>query len=380
MVTAQPTSALTRKRQTIAALWVSALLFLTACEASAPLIADSDELMVYVVLESFAPGVAPQPITAVVARSATPTVSFISADLFSMRRVADGKRFGWRQQPTISIGFGQLTGNYVLADSTSGEVLGRDSLKSGDRYQLLVEAQSRTITGSVAIPGFPALRLHRGAELDTVSWSPVNGAAAYRTPDGRLTVDTIWISARGATGSRYVISALEPQLAQYLQTPSLVQSGIEGSLGLFGGQSTASIEIPADSVSVSSFFNAPPETRKHTRRAVDTSPQRSAGAQSAPILERAHVDRTRFRDNNEEAKKDKREPATAEPLLLGITKASLTTQSFVSAASFQETTRVLTDAAIRGLRDDLLGLKENIIIGHLIPAGTGMYRYSDVDV
>ena len=73
-------------------------------------------------------------------------------------------------------------------------------------------------------------------------------------------------------------------------------------------------------------------------------------------------------------------PATAEPLLLGITKASLTTQSFVSAASFQETTRVLTDAAIRGSRDNLLGLKENIIIGHLIPAGTGMYRYQEVDV
>ncbi len=57
-----------------------------------------------------------------------------------------------------------------------------------------------------------------------------------------------------------------------------------------------------------------------------------------------------------------------------------TTQSFVSAASFQETTRVLTDAAIRGSRDNLMGLKENIIIGHLIPAGTGMYRYQEVDV
>jgi DNA-directed RNA polymerase subunit beta' len=75
-----------------------------------------------------------------------------------------------------------------------------------------------------------------------------------------------------------------------------------------------------------------------------------------------------------------RTPSIAEPLLLGITKASLTTQSFISAASFQETTRVLTDAAIRGSQDDLLGLKENIIIGHLIPAGTGMYRYNDVEI
>ena len=66
-------------------------------------------------------------------------------------------------------------------------------------------------------------------------------------------------------------------------------------------------------------------------------------------------------------------------MLLGITKASLTTESFISAASFQETTRVLTDAAVRGARDDLKGLKENIIIGHLIPAGTGIHRYQDVE-
>ena len=98
------------------------------------------------------------------------------------------------------------------------------------------------------------------------------------------------------------------------------------------------------------------------------------------MLEGEHVDRAAFRLGNDAAKKAKIRPATAEPLLLGITKASLTTQSFVSAASFQETTRVLTDAAIRGSRDDLLGLKENIIIGHLIPAGTGMYRYQEVDV
>jgi DNA-directed RNA polymerase subunit beta' len=98
------------------------------------------------------------------------------------------------------------------------------------------------------------------------------------------------------------------------------------------------------------------------------------------FLEGEHVDKAVFRDENERAKKKKQKPAVAEPLLLGITKASLTTQSFVSAASFQETTRVLTDAAIRGAKDDLLGLKENIIIGHLIPAGTGQYRYNDVEL
>jgi DNA-directed RNA polymerase subunit beta' len=76
---------------------------------------------------------------------------------------------------------------------------------------------------------------------------------------------------------------------------------------------------------------------------------------------------------------DSGKPARSEPLLLGITKASLTTESFISAASFQETTRVLTDAAVRGARDELQGLKENIIIGHLIPAGTGIHRYQEVE-
>ena len=72
--------------------------------------------------------------------------------------------------------------------------------------------------------------------------------------------------------------------------------------------------------------------------------------------------------------------ATCEPVLLGITKASLATDSFLSAASFQETTRVLTDAAIKGKVDPLVGLKENVIIGKLLPSGTGMKCYSDVKV
>ena len=98
------------------------------------------------------------------------------------------------------------------------------------------------------------------------------------------------------------------------------------------------------------------------------------------FLEGETVDRLTFRDENERVVKRKGAAAQAEPVLLGITKASLTTQSFISAASFQETTRVLTDAAIRGAKDDLLGLKENIIIGHLIPAGSGIYRYAEIDI
>ncbi|HFV7477605.1 TPA: DNA-directed RNA polymerase subunit beta' [Staphylococcus aureus] len=96
------------------------------------------------------------------------------------------------------------------------------------------------------------------------------------------------------------------------------------------------------------------------------------------LLPGSLVDIHNFTDANREAFKHRKRPATAKPVLLGITKASLETESFLSAASFQETTRVLTDAAIKGKRDDLLGLKENVIIGKLIPAGTGMRRYRDV--
>ena len=96
------------------------------------------------------------------------------------------------------------------------------------------------------------------------------------------------------------------------------------------------------------------------------------------FLEGESVDRAAFLDANQKLSEENR-TARSEPLLLGITKASLTTESFISAASFQETTRVLTDAAVRGARDQLKGLKENIIIGHLIPAGTGIHRYQHVE-
>jgi DNA-directed RNA polymerase subunit beta' len=92
------------------------------------------------------------------------------------------------------------------------------------------------------------------------------------------------------------------------------------------------------------------------------------------------VDRFRFTDENERVSAADGEPAQAEPLLLGITKASLSTDSFISAASFQETTRVLTEAAISGRIDYLRGLKENVIMGRLIPAGTGMEFYRNVKV
>jgi len=90
------------------------------------------------------------------------------------------------------------------------------------------------------------------------------------------------------------------------------------------------------------------------------------------------VDKFRFREENERVIQQGGKPATGRPLLLGITKASLSTESFISAASFQETTRVLTEASIQGAVDHLRGLKENVIVGRLIPAGTGMEYYRNV--
>jgi DNA-directed RNA polymerase subunit beta' len=98
------------------------------------------------------------------------------------------------------------------------------------------------------------------------------------------------------------------------------------------------------------------------------------------FLEGEIVDRNRLIDENNRALNEGGNPATYEPLLLGITKASLSTESFISAASFQETTRVLTEATINGKVDNLLGLKENVIIGRLIPAGTGLERYNDIEI
>ena len=98
------------------------------------------------------------------------------------------------------------------------------------------------------------------------------------------------------------------------------------------------------------------------------------------MLPGEYVDVAEFEQQNAEMLEAGKEPAEGRPILLGITKASLATDSFLSAASFQETTRVLTDAAIKGKVDPLLGLKENVIIGKLIPAGTGMSRYRDIKI
>jgi DNA-directed RNA polymerase subunit beta' len=94
------------------------------------------------------------------------------------------------------------------------------------------------------------------------------------------------------------------------------------------------------------------------------------------FLPGAIVDKYRFRTENEALRKERRKPATGQTLLLGITKASLSSDSFISAASFQETTKVLTEAAIAGRRDYLVGLKENVILGHLVPTGTGFRDHS----
>ena len=99
-----------------------------------------------------------------------------------------------------------------------------------------------------------------------------------------------------------------------------------------------------------------------------------ANAGETNLLRGEQLEKARLLEINEQAEQQNKAAAVPEPLLLGITKASLATESFISAASFQETTRVLTEAAVKGLRDDLRGLKENVIVGRLIPAGTG-YSY-----
>ncbi len=101
---------------------------------------------------------------------------------------------------------------------------------------------------------------------------------------------------------------------------------------------------------------------------------------STAFLEGDQVDKIQLREENERLEGEGLQPATYTPLLLGITKASLSTQSFISAASFQETTRILTEASIRGSVDPLRGLKENVTIGHLIPAGTGLPRYRKLEI
>ncbi|MEK6732895.1 MAG: DNA-directed RNA polymerase subunit beta', partial [Candidatus Omnitrophota bacterium] len=98
------------------------------------------------------------------------------------------------------------------------------------------------------------------------------------------------------------------------------------------------------------------------------------------FLSGMQIDKHIFQKENEKTAKEKGKPASATPILLGITKASLSTESFISAASFQETTRVLADAAASGKIDDLRGLKENVIMGHLIPAGTGFKAHANIDM
>jgi DNA-directed RNA polymerase subunit beta' len=102
-----------------------------------------------------------------------------------------------------------------------------------------------------------------------------------------------------------------------------------------------------------------------------------AAAGDSNYLRGEQIDKARFLEDSEQLEVQGKQPLTADPVLLGITKASLATESFISAASFQETTRVLTEASVRGLRDELRGLKENVIVGRLIPAGTGFAHHAE---
>jgi DNA-directed RNA polymerase subunit beta' len=99
-----------------------------------------------------------------------------------------------------------------------------------------------------------------------------------------------------------------------------------------------------------------------------------------PYLQGQLIDKIRIREENQRALAEGRRPGTFEPKLMGITRAALQSESFISAASFQETTKVLADASLAGRKDTLTGLKENVILGHLIPCGTGHVTYKGVKI
>ncbi|MGD2174256.1 MAG: DNA-directed RNA polymerase subunit beta', partial [Candidatus Brocadiaceae bacterium] len=107
---------------------------------------------------------------------------------------------------------------------------------------------------------------------------------------------------------------------------------------------------------------------------------RVTDAGDSPFLPEQMVDKFEFRDTNQEVIEEEGEPAKSEPVVMGITKAALSSDSFISAASFQNTTRVLTRAALAGAVDQLEGLKENVILGHLIPSGTGFQEFASAEV
>jgi len=101
---------------------------------------------------------------------------------------------------------------------------------------------------------------------------------------------------------------------------------------------------------------------------------------STNFIEGEIVHKEKVREENERVMREGGTPAKYEPVLLGITKATLSTESFISAASFQETPRVIADAAIHGKKDELFGIKENVIMGNLIPAGTGLKKYRNIEL
>lgn len=225
-------------------LAVLGVALLSGCEGSTLPIAQSDSPMVLVVLSLRPPDSQPEALTAVVARTSAPfDYSLRPADRFDMRRSSDARSFIWRPVESQQLFFPFVSGNYALDDSSSSLGLGRADMRPGDRYELTIETQGVLVVGTVTLPDRPTPRLLRGQARDTIVWSPVQGAAAYRTPDGLVVSDTIWTGPRASDTVRYTVTALDPQLASYLQSPTLAQSGISGALGLFGAEASATVAV-----------------------------------------------------------------------------------------------------------------------------------------
>jgi DNA-directed RNA polymerase subunit beta' len=219
------------------------------------------------------------------------------------------------------------------------------------------EAQIAELSGTIEI-----IEGDKARELQITSEDGRDEPVTYKVPRRqRLKIDN---GATVAVGDQLTEGSVNPHEILRIQGPRAVQVHLVGEIQ----QVYQSQGVPIHDKHIELVV------RQMLRRVNVIEPG------DADFLPGQFVERKAFEEINRKVVEEGGEPASARPVLMGITKASLATDSWLSAASFQETTRVLTDAAISGKSDSLLGLKENVIIGKLIPAGTGMSRYRTIRV
>ena len=283
-------------------------------------------------------------------------------------------------QPAIDIldRNGQKLAHYPLPTNARLDVRDGQSVFSGDVLVKIrrEEAKTRDITGG--LPRVAELFEARRSK-DAATVSEIDGAVEF----GGVTRGMRKLIVRGEEGA--ACEYLIPQgKHMYVQEGSQVRAGDRLTEGPINPHDILKIkgieevqEYLVNEIQEVYRLQGVRIDDKHIETIVRQMLQkvRVEDPGNTAFLEGEHVDRLVVLEENERMIAEGQQPATFQPLLLGITKASLSTESFISAASFQETTRVLTEAAIQGKVDFLRGLKENVIIGHLIPAGTGMPMY-----